>query len=415
MSQPIYTLSIDGAAQIAPESIGAQLLKRERHSLKTDSLTIGFVRLLNGALPLAYNSRVKVYSDGLPFFEGRVAQPGHDQAANNGRYSVTLLGPWDFLERWPALRDFNAGFGGAYGVPAWVAGSTSTSDNWAWGIQNGTGLMATGYQALYSLAAVEYAQTSDPWFTVADIPAGETPPDSQNVTGQKVADIVRLCSRWTPQIAWWFDYDTTPPTLRAMPMEPMTLSGAVSLYWVGIDRTGVTGPGSAPPRWEFTNYVHSEEETAVAIALGQDATSFSGRVRWDMVPSALRIRTSSGSRTHPIGAETHAPDVTWLARAGGSVPAALAEYLYNSLATPRLEGTLVLPGGRPSIIARPGRVWDITGDDEATSRGIAKAWTQSVSDDLLTGATTCTLGFPGNLGAGQMLSLSRWAKLMTSY
>lgn len=407
-----YTLSIDGGAEVSAESLGVQLRQRQRFSLKTDTLTMSLPRDLAGPVALQPGQWVQIYQDSQPFFYGRVPKSTF-RLGPSGSLALALQGPWEIFERWPALRDYNVGYGGTFGVPAFVPWSTALRGNWyLFGHNAFSGLCPTGYQMLYQLVPLEFLDASA-HFTIAPMPAGETPPNSQVLVNSQVSDVLRACARWTPAVNFWWDYDTTPPTLRSMPSEEMTLSGGVNLYWVEIDRTLVSGPGSAPDRWELDYYTHTEFETPETVWLGSSAqiVAEEATVRWDMVPSSLTIRGSSMS-TWPAGADTNAAAATWLTRNGGTPPAALTEFLFKSLATPRLEASLTLraSNGLPWPTARPGRVWDIQGDDSATARGIATAITQSVTDDLVSGLTTCTLGHASQLGLGDLLSLSRWAK-----
>ena len=412
----MFSLSIDGGAAVSAESAGVQLRQRQRGSLRTDQLVMSFPRQMGGPVAVQPGQWIQVYLDNAPFFYGRVPRSTFRLSDSSGSQAVSLQGPWELLERWPALRDFNGTYGGTYGIPAFVTASTALRASWSLFAHNsfGSGICPTGYQMMYQLVAAEFMDAST-HFTVAAFPAGETPPNTQALSGEtKIADVLRMCAKWTPGVSFWFDYETSPPTLRAMPFEPMSLSGGVSLYWVEIDRTLVTGPGSAPDRWDLDYYVHTDSETAEDVWLGSSAqiAALEASIRWDMVPDALVVRSSAGMNVWPAGSTTNAASVTWLERSGGTPPSALTEFLFKSLSTPRLEASLTLNAGtgRPWPTARPGRVWNLLGDDSATGYGTAAAVTQSVTDDLLTGVTTCELGLSRSLGVGELLSLSQWAK-----
>lgn len=416
MSRPVYSVSINDGAEVSAESLGLQLRQRVRGSLRTDSLSVSVPRGMGRPMPVQPDDKVQVFCDGQPFFAGR-ADEKPSFLLSDGSHSAgfQILGPWAWLESWPALRDVNPVYAQASGIPA-VEDDGVLTGYWDLFREDNTigGLMSTGEQAVWAIMPVEFRQRAAPEFTLADIPAGQTPPNYQSISNITVAEVLRLCNRWNPAVGWWMDYSTTPPTLRAMPAEPITLGGGISNYWVGIDRSIVPAP-PVPDQWTFNYYVHSEQETALplSIAPGGVAT-FRGAVRNDMVPSVVTVRGNSGWTQYPAGVSVNNRRAVWLQRAGSTPPTAIVEYLYRQLATPRLEGSVVINTGtgKPYVEARPGRVWDLQGDDIATGRGVALATTQLVTDDLVTGLTTCELGLPRHLGLGEMLSLTVWARLM---
>lgn len=427
MSAPRYSLSINGASEVSFESLRIQPRQRVRHSLRTDTLSVTFPRGLAGSIPLQPDDHVAVFLDSQPFFSGRVDErPQHLQGAEAGSVALQILGPWQWLEGWPALRDFTVTYDPGGGIAAVQDNGTLSGQFDLFRSDSTVGdLLSTGEQSLWQLMPIEFRQRANTStvagtvsigseFTVADIPAGQTPPNSQSVSNVSVAEVLRMCNRWQPNVNWWMDYSTTPPTLRALPSYAMALSGGVDNYFVGIDRT-LLNAAPVPPRWDYDYYVHSEEEVAVALSVAPGGlATFRGGVRWDLVPSVVTVRGSNGWTQYPSGLSVNDKRAVWLQRSGSTPPTKLVEYLYKSLATPRLEGSLVInPGtGFPSPDARPGRVWDLIGDDDATARGTAVAATTSVSDDLMSGITTCELGLPRHLGVGELLSLTLWAKLM---
>lgn len=401
---PVYSLSIAGAAAVSAEALGVQLTRRERWTQRTDTLSLTVPRGLARPFPLQPGQQVTVYADGAPFFAGRVPNQAARLAASDQAVAISLLGPWDTLDHWPALRNRN-------GALAWsdvLADTTQLTPRWDnFANTSHTDTVLAGVAAFYAMAPVEWILRASPPFILGTWPAGIKVPAWQEVSGLMVSQVVQQCLYWMPDVATWVDYTGPVPVLNAQRMQ-----GSSSVYFVSLDR--------APTPYGFVSAMDTASEVPVQVTLGQDGVSAADlTLRYDMLPSVVNIVTENSSgayvstQRYPTSTSPNARDALWVLR--DSVPdggSALA--LYEALATLRLEGTLTLDAGdgRPDPRARPGRVWDILGDDVATGRGTAIAWTQSVSDDLATGVTTCTLGYPRHLGVSDFLSLgARAARL----
>lgn len=393
-----FTISIAGGAFVAPESLGISLQSLTLNNAQTDRLSIGFAM---GRDIIEVDTEVSVLRDGVPFFQGRLGLLSWDFSRR--AWSGVILGPWEWLEKWPALRNFVAP-DATKGIPAWAATSSFLRASFElFSTSSGTGLLNAGAEALRLMAVVEYLQASA-HFTVDEMPLGVLPAAPAQVNGNTVADLVRQCDRWMPGLARWVDYSTSPPTFRAREVQELSFGGGLNDAWVAADRT------SSP--WGVTTSTQSLYEEPITVDVEEDVVACNFTLRTDLLPAGIVYRrdNGAGTNTYQIYPGSTAQDygVFW-ADVGtrAEVPAAgLAEYLYASRRPTVMEGQLVLPG--LDLRARPGSRWAVVSAPSIPGDYIASA--QSVTYDLAAKTTTVALGLPKYLGTGDFLKLQQLVK-----
>lgn len=397
MSYPRYTLSVNGGAEITVESVSARLTTLDLVNQGVDSLSVSFPRGIARPMPFQPLDLVRVFMDGTPIFRGRVSTQVAAVSGQSLDVSLRLLGPWYELDRWPALRNVN-------GAPA-LLDTTVAQANYSprFDLYGGNvgitaqGTTYTGYAALLALLGPEYLLRSDPLWITAKAPAGVIPIRQQEVNQLKVSQLVSRCvNEWTPHTAVWFDYSTLPPTLYMTRMSDLGPEAQVE-----INRS------SSPWTVDYDLTAGSTPEVPVELTVGQSPlVSYSLTRRDDMIPPATHIRYENGgagTQVFPVGAQTTVPDALWLLVEGATPAGGTAEFLHETYSALRVEGSLVLAGRTIDLRARPGRVWTILGDDEATARGTAVLWTQRVTHDLAKGISTCQVGYPTQLGCSTIV------------
>lgn len=397
-----YSLSINGAAAVPAEDLGVQVVQRVQQTQGEDTCTLVWPRRTADTLPLAPGDYVQVLRDSTPFFRGRYEQPRTGMQPAAGSITTVLRGPWVELERWYAHRAY------LDPTPYDTSGPLQYFYSTHWTLFGWLHTPNPPYQAVKDVLAEFLGRipgalgAASPYqFVAADLPGATTRPSAdETVVDLKIADIVRRALRYLPDCAVWWDYSTTPPTLK-------------------MRRLG--------------------DETPVAIALGgPPLTSYQVSARRDMVPRAVVVRaepiipgqstywggiTAKGAPNdgfptqldvYPSVPDWTGPDVMTITVSPANVAdvpiIGFAQQLYESLQTLRLDGTLVLQGVAGTV--RPGSTFAVTGDDPVFAG--ATAWAQVVTDDLVRDTTTVQLGWPAHLGLADRVSLSDWGRWISA-
>lgn len=153
-------------------------------------------------------------------FVGRVG--GSRRIADErGEYrEYTIYGPWSWLDQMVYQQSWKTTSGASATLVAMNKSRVVIGQDAA-GAKVATGAEMT--------TAINWAITNGAAITLGTIDAGVTIP-YQEVTDITVAELIRLCLRWTPDAAVWFDYTTTPnPTIHITRRADLTdLSIAVS-------------------------------------------------------------------------------------------------------------------------------------------------------------------------------------------
>jgi hypothetical protein len=399
MSRPIITISINDATPVAVESIGCQVGARTRYNQAADTLPLTFPRTPGQAFPIAYNDDVKISLDGTPYFAGKAGQPRARQAAEKGSASVTVFGPWKLLDRWPALRVATTNSPAITDV---VANASQWTPRWTlFSYPSFSGLAPAGYAVIQLLYGPEYLTRSAPHFVSGLIPFGVLPSAAVEINGSTVAAAMQMALRQCPDVAVYFDYSTSPPTMKFV---RMTDWGSEPSY--AFTRVGTP--------WSLATGTHDFYEAPTALSLA-DVSEYDLAPAHELNPPVLALRTEAGggssTQWEPAASLANAPDVLWILNTLGTPASGTAANLYNSRGGLRTDGEFVLRGDRPDLTIHPGQLWTLSGDDAAT--GVADgavAWTQSVTDNLATGETRVSLGFPRWLGEGDRLGNWFWCR-----
>lgn len=399
MSAPKFTFSINGAAAVTAESMAAVADRMELSNMDTDTLSLAFRRGMARPLPLQPGDLVRVFMDEQPIFKGRVATVPVTMGSGTAEATVQLLGPWWELERWPALRQ---PAGGPVMLDTLLAQSQSTPRFGLYGGNVGLtsqGTTYTGYAALLALLGPEYLLRANPLWVTAKAPAGVIPIRQQEVSQMKVSQLVRrAASEWTPHTAVWYDYSQEPPVMHFSRMSDAGPDAQVEMV-----------RSTTPWSLAYDMTTGSPAEVPEVLTAGTAPLSgYAFTLRYDMVPPVALVRYEGtggpGVQYYPAATQAIVPDALWVLVDNGVPAAGSAQLLYEMYATLRAEGEITLEGRTIHLSARPGRVWDILGDDQATGRAAgAVLWTQRVTHSLMEGRTVCQVGYPAHLGCQDVI------------
>lgn len=128
----LYTLSINGAAQVFPQSLGLAFNGLNLANMRTDTAPLKWTRrYLTDACPLRYNDTVEIFLNSRRIFRGR-ARPG---VLTNEGGPITIVGPWSHMEEQDYQLSLISNGSSDYGTPegpilgstfvvTWPAGTT---------------------------------------------------------------------------------------------------------------------------------------------------------------------------------------------------------------------------------------------------------------------------------------------------
>lgn len=405
MAQKPYTLSINGAAAVSAEAAGVRLRTRVRQNQAPDSVVMEVPRRVGGPFLLQPGDRVRIYLDEAPFFSGRVPVTGALQSAADGRQSLTVQGPWHEMGRWTVLaQETDAS------DPV-LDDDVSDSGDWTSRIflyNNGAGgVVTSGTDLMSRMRQYEWLKRADPDWVMGTVPSGVAPPRWEVATGLRLNQLVQRALQWQPGTLAWFDYSVFPPVLN---VTKMISTGSVPL----ITYNRATSP--------YTLAYASGTGAEVPEDLTLGAPPVRGWTlsrRADMVPSCVHVRTEDSStyteiaqQRDPPAQTPNAEDALWVLREDVAAAGGTASFLLDMLGVLQVDGSLTLQGtGGPYELARPGRVWALAGDDELTDGTLCV--TQSVQDNLQTHETLCRVGLPRQLGIEDLMTLARYARVLT--
>lgn len=153
-------------------------------------------------------------------FVGRVAGSRRVADESGERREYTVLGPWSWLDQLVYQQSWKT----TNGVDATLVAMNKSRV--VIGQDAAGSKVATGAEMT---SAINWAIANGAAMALGTIDAGVTIP-YQEVTDVTVAELIRICLRWTPDASVWFDYTTTPdPTIHITRRADLTgLSLAVS-------------------------------------------------------------------------------------------------------------------------------------------------------------------------------------------
>lgn len=448
MNLPVFTMQINGGAVMNCVDAGWSVESLTRRNQQPDVLTLA--RHLNAARTTAMillDDRLQFFMDGRPFFAGTAQAPSFRIGESAREASVQILGPWFDLQKLTFVRTpprlvssnyvylpqvegdtFVTTFGDGVQVwngTAWVTPTTGTHFVWAreddftgtgtaldpWYLDIARYTSARGllhdpdwdhppyYRTTQAeiLSLVSYALdihdnlgldapfAADLGTLTASLGASATP-RFRTFQDRRVADLISEALAPKPDAAVWFDYSTIPPTLQ------MAVAGAETTLTPGaaplrsLDARPMSGakPVGIVVKWEYT-------DAAVWQYRGWKLTAL-----FDKYPADVLM--------HDPGVLTVTVDYDG--------PAAfrpeMAEALYNSLATLRATGSLVLCGMKPveSAAIRPGLTYRLAGDDQLSQ---VQLLVQDPTWNIRANTVSCSLGYPRSLDLQQLMDLRGWA------
>ena len=208
-----YQISVNGGAWQSLAALGASGLRRTRAIAATDtfSFQLETATILTDANPFAYKALVSVRrqtTDDVEaatdefFFYGRVTSQAKSGSGAGEYQTVTISGPWHWLEHTiftQAWTEYEGPTLGSVTKPRAVLFGTSYSAR----ITTGAQLSAILTRAVAAGAP----------FTFTTYTAGITPPFDEQINAT-CAQAVMRCLAYHPHLAVWFDYSTAIPVLH---------------------------------------------------------------------------------------------------------------------------------------------------------------------------------------------------------
>jgi hypothetical protein len=204
-----FTLEYDGDTRPLDEW-GLTGLRRVRRTQDADELTFVQKGALFDADPLfAFEGTIKVYRDGVKWFEGVVMEPRRSGGPLTEDILYTARGPWHFLDRvfQQYAKTYDNALQQVVNAPkshcllGWTLGALFT---------NPSRLTVKGVieQVLdYAIAGGAPFQYDTSHVPDLLVPVYE-------VKDATCVEAIRIMLRWFPDMVTWFDYSTTPPTLH---------------------------------------------------------------------------------------------------------------------------------------------------------------------------------------------------------
>ena len=199
-----WTLEIVGEEEDSLANWHIQNTQLRRNNLAPDVLTFTIPKSNAADDPLTlYGGAVRLKRDGLVWFEGQRMLTPTDIEATSESHTYSFQNAWAWLARNIFQQQW---FGGVYTSHIIVIGSV------------GFNIKVVLDYAIANGCPIQYVS--------ADLTALAVTPPSNEITGQSCASVILNLLQFAPDTVSWFDYTTSPPTLRFRQRPALT---AVSL------------------------------------------------------------------------------------------------------------------------------------------------------------------------------------------
>ena len=332
---------------------------------------------VTGAPPYAFEDPVVLKRDGVPYFSGVVTVCAASRRGGAEFWDVKVSGPWWWLESWPyrqprtyispTFTEFNQLMGGRI-IMAWdtTKALPVSIDTAVLGILNTVIAVASP-------------------FAIGDISALFTTPlmEAKDLT---LAEAMRQLLRWVPDGVVFYDYSTSPPTMRLKRRSGLT-AVAVDL----ADRNLVED-FSVDPHHDrqvagvIFNFLGSVTDPATKITYATNVEQTAGNVGGNrVVQFSIDLQGAGTDNQEPI-------------------PEGLAATYYNMTSNPPWGGSLDLHEQECSGLLRPGLSLNLLSGE--TAWATMAALIQTTEEDLDNGLTHVEFGLPEHLGAADFVSLA---------
>jgi hypothetical protein len=361
-----------------------------REAFAPDTLAFTVAAQIGSTRPFVYGQTIELYADNVRRFVGRITETPAQGEARSERLDYVASGPWWDLANlvYQEARFLYAEPDNPQSELVEVFSSRAVLFN----ALDGSALTA-GQQAVQ---AVNYARTKGAALQVGTI---ELPTQVmwEELNDVSVAEVIKKCVRWTSDAMAWFDYTTNPPSLnirRRAALSPLTIDLAAA----DADKLVTTldirpNHAAVAPGVRF----FYEGTTVVTAPRGPTGRLLPGILQ---PPAQTRTRYLAQSAGNPdaIGAVIAVIELSGFGtETPEPIPPTLAADYYSAISTLNYDGTLGLRQVEAASGASPALRLNLTGGEAAwASMG---ATIQRVTEDLLRGSTTLTLGQPDFLGA----------------
>jgi hypothetical protein len=387
----LWTISRNGGAALTLSGLGITSITLNRKSFDTDELVFVVERKDSLAAPLwAYGDSVALVADGVTRFQGRIRT---DATLGDRVNEGTTYGAWNVWDDLKCLtyqqnRNITSPLdwltissvpttevtlfrNPLYGVGGWQPWTVKQQMQDALAFAESVGVsMSHDLGALYDVPA--------PWSEAVDI---------------MVAGVLRRCQAMMVDLCGWFDYTTTPPTLRCVRRSTMATTA--------IDLTA----GTQVQRLDRIRQRNDLVPAGVVLILLTSVTNPATGKTYQ------QVTVSSGGAPGGPRVIVNTIDLTALENSSTfitTIPAGgiynLANDYYQTLLTPFLDGQLVLRAQDCPGTLHPGQLITFTHGrpDWSAAGGII----QEISEELITGTTIVRFGPPPIMSAAQFLTMA---------
>lgn len=413
MSAPVYTMTcVELGLTMTLAQWGISQTQRSLKSMSASELQLTFKRPFVNASPLAFGYHCTIYSDGTPWFVGKVYDPDKTAAPGSHEHVITLRDSWASLEA-ITYKQKAAYVSGPVGnlvsnfqenlTDAQIAQNAAARQDLAnypkttfftplvyTGTDDTTG---AGVDSNTTVAQVlAYALTQKPGiFQIGSGFTGIAIP-REKMTDVSCAEVIRRTCRWTPDVLFAFDYTTTPPTLNAYQRSTMAVR---TLAWPSntVIQTEIK------PRWDiYKQGVHINMDRGNAVgSLTYDTFTFDPAGDLGDPEQVLELTLQLDSiNTDPNTGEFSSFDAT---------PTGIAARLLTTFGTLFYDGQVQYAFQDLPVDSWLSKVVNITGADIplATMRSLV----QSSTEIIESGRVTLTLGAPAQLSASDFQALNK--------
>lgn len=253
-----WTIEHDAVTKTAAEW-GVVSLNLRRVSTAADVLTFRHDGVDFDGDPLfEYGDTIKLFRDGVKWFEGRVDAVPRSGSTQSEGMAYTVVGPWWYLEHLTYQQGWNLDEGSGIIV-------VNKSHALLFHAIDGNKLDVAGQLSDVLNYAVNSGKPLQ--FEPANFPTVNPPVDE--ATDISCAEIIRMALLWVPDAVTWFDYSTDPPTLHIAQRGDLTAvdldiaSEDYSLDGVDVRSRPDMQVPSVFLKFEQTNTIDGQPRTAV--------------------------------------------------------------------------------------------------------------------------------------------------------